>query len=181
MSEKDRNEQVSFFDNNQVRKNTDIITEKLDRQVIENIRALQEKRNYEEELLASLHRLNSHGVCPGSAPTCDDDYRRPSRVEEVKEVKKNVEEVKEIHGADCHCSKCCPNPNPTFFEKHKQTLLVSLLWLAMIVLAVGWSPSGSTFDAIQESYVDLLVNFFKMAIFVGAGIVTYNLFKNKGE
>ena len=51
----------------------------------------------------------------------------------------------------------------------------------MIVLAVGWSPSGEAFQAIQESYVDLLVNFFKMGIFAVAGIVTYNLFKKNGD
>ena len=177
MKEED-NKQVSFFDQDQVKKNTDIITEELDRQVIENIKALQRKRNYEEELLASLQKLSAHGVCPGSAPTCNDDIFEPT-----PRAKASDEEtpVKEIHGADCHCSKCCPNPNPNFFQKHKDSILIGLLWVAMIVLAVGWSPSGETFEAIQSSYVDLLVNFFKMGIFAVAGIITYSLFKKKGE
>lgn len=171
MEEKNKNEQVSFFERDSVRKNTDIITDMIDRQAIDNIKALQERRNYEEELLASLHRLNSHSLCPGSLPTCDDlkkDVSKPA----VKE---------EVHGEDCHCSKCCPNPNPNFFQKNKQTILVSLLWIAMIILAVGWSPSGEMFEAMQESYVDLLVNFFKMGIFAIAGVITYNLFKKNGD
>ena len=97
------------------------------------------------------------------------------------DVKEEVKEIKEVHGEDCHCSKCCPNPNPNFFQKNKQAILLGLLWIAMIVLAVGWSPSGEAFQAIQESYVDLLVNFFKMGIFAVAGIVTYNLFKKNGD
>ena len=172
--EKRDEEQVSFFERESVRKNTDIITDMLDRQAIDNIRALQERRNYEEELLASLHKLNSHSLCPGSLPTCDDLKKDVMKKETVKEEAKE-----EVHGADCHCSKCCPNPNPNFFQKHKSTLLICVLWLALIVLAVGWSPSGETFDAIQNSWVELIVNFFKMGVFAVAGIATYNLVKKE--
>lgn len=161
--------QKTLFDKDSIRRNTDNITDKIDRQAIENIKTLQERRNYEEELLASLHRLNSHSICPGSLPTC----------EQQNYIESKKEEVKTVHGEDCHCSKCCPNPNPNFFQKNKQVILISLLWVAMIILAVGWSPSGATFEAIQNSYVDLLVNFFKMGIFAVAGIVTYSLLKKK--
>lgn len=174
--------QISFFNNDQVRKNTDMITEKLDKQAIENIKALQEKKKYEEELLTSLYKINSHSVCPGDVPTCNNDFYGIPRVQEVikkEESLKDEEEVKEVHGADCHCSKCCPNPTPNFFQKHKEALLIGFLWVAMIVLAVGWSPSGETFEAIQASYVDLIVNFFKMGVFAVAGIVTYSLVKKK--
>ena len=171
----EENRQESFFDREQLRRNTDQITDKLDKQAIDNIKALQTKRNYEDELIESLRRINSHGICPGSVPTCEgeDIFRTTPRAESQKE------EVKEVHGADCHCSKCCPNPNPNFFQKHKEALLIGFLWVAMIVLAVGWSPSGETFEAIQSSYVDLIVNFFKMGVFAVAGIVTYSLVKKK--
>ena len=162
--EKRDEKQVSFFERESVRKNTDIITDMLDRQAIENIRALQERRNYEEELLASLNKLNSHSLCPGSLPTCDDLKKDVMKKETVKE------EVKEeVH-----------NPKQNFFQRHKTTLLISVLWLALIVLAVGWSPSGPTFEAVQNSWVELIVNFFKMGVFAVAGIATYNLVK-KGD
>ena len=174
----EENRQESFFDREQLRRNTDQITDKLDRQAIDNIKALQTKRNYEDELIESLRRINSHGICPGSVPTCEreDIFRATPKAESQRE---EVKEVKEVHGADCHCSKCCPNPNPNFFQKHKEALLIGFLWVAMIVLAVGWSPSGATFEAIQASYVDLIVNFFKMGVFAVAGIVTYSLVKKK--
>lgn len=162
--EKRDEKQVSFFERESVRKNTDIITDMLDRQAIENIRALQERRNYEEELLASLNKLNSHSLCPGSLPTCDDLKKDVMKKETVKE------EVKE----EAH------KPKQNFFQRHKTTLLISVLWLALIVLAVGWSPSGPTFEAVQNSWVELIVNFFKMGVFAVAGIATYNLVK-KGD
>ena len=86
-----------------------------------------------------------------------------------------------IHGDDCHCSKCCPNPNPNFFQKNKTGLLLGVLWVALVILAIGWSPSGATFEAIQTSYVDLLVNFFKMSVFAIAGFATYYLIKKKDD
>ena len=51
--------------------------------------------------------------------------------------------------------------------------------MIMLVLAIGWSPSGATFEAIQENYVNLLVDFFKMALLGGAGFIMYNIFKTK--
>lgn len=162
-------EDKRVFDKDQVRRNTDLITEELDRQAIENIKTLQRKRNYEEELIASLNKLNAHSICPGSVPTCDNYERQTPDETPVQQPVKH-----EVHGADCHCS-------PNFFKRHKQAILIGLLWVAMIVLGVGWSPSGATFDAIQSSYLDLIVNFFKMGIFAVAGIVTYNLVKKRDE
>ena len=72
----------------------------------------------------------------------------------------------------------CPNPNPNFFQKHRIGILVSILWAALIILGVGWTPSGGVFDAIQNSWVQLFVNFFKVGIFAIAGIVSYQLFKH---
>ena len=159
-------EDKRVFDKDQVRRNTDLITEELDRQAIENIKTLQRKRNYEEELIASLNKLNAHSICPGSVPTCD-NYERQTQDETPIQ-----QPVNEVHGA---------NPNPNIFQRHKQAILIGLLWVAMIILGVGWSPSGATFEAINNSYLDLIVDFFKMGIFAVAGIVTYNLVKKRDE
>ena len=74
--------------------------------------------------------------------------------------------------------KCCPNPKPNFWQRHKIGILVSILWAAIIILGIGWTPSGGVFDAIQNSWVELFVNFFKVGIFAIAGIVSYQLFKH---
>ena len=58
---------------------------------------------------------------------------------------------------------------------------MGVLWVALVILAVGWSPSGKTFEAIQTSYVELIVNFFKMGIFFVAGLASYHLMKKKKD
>ena len=90
-------------------------------------------------------------------------------------------EHKEVHGDDCHCSKCCPNPKPNFFQRNRNALLIGMLWLVMVVLAIGWSPSGGIAEAINTSWVEMFVDFFKVTLFAVAGIVTYRLTKKKDD
>lgn len=165
-----------------LRHNSDEIVSKVDEQALKNFELNLELNNYKSELIHALNRVNEHTYCPGQVPIdCMD--KKPCDHEQSLVNQAPQTEVKPVtvHGEDCHCSKCCPNPRPNFFQKNKFAILVSILWMALIVLAIGWSPSGATFEAIQTSYVDLLVNFFKMSIFAVAGFVTYQLMKRKGE
>lgn len=170
--------QRTLFDKDAIRKSTDAMTDKIDHQAIENVKTLQEKQNYYEELIASINRLENHSICPGSLPTCNNGVLRETK--EVKQESKQADD-EPIHGADCHCSKCCPNPNPNWLQKHRNGLLIAVIVLAMIVLGIGWTPTGGVFDAIQNSWVDLIVNVFKIAIYAIAGIAIYNLSKKKDE
>ena len=172
----------------ELRRTTDNLVDDIDQQALKNFEMNLQLNNYKSELRHALHKVEEHTYCPGQVNiNCIDKkgqqefdiYALTPKTGEYQE--KPSPQVKEVHGADCHCSKCCPNPNPNFLQKHKEGILIGLLWVAMIVLAVGWSPSGETFEAIQSSYVDLLVNFFKMGIFAVAGIITYSLVKKKGE
>ena len=87
----------------------------------------------------------------------------------------NVQQVEQQHGPDCHCSKCCPNPNPSWFQRNTKGICVAILLVSIILLAVGWSPSGPVFDSIQKSWVELFVNFFKMAILAVAITVSVKI------
>lgn len=153
---------------------TDGMIDKIDNQAIKNFETNLELNNLRMELQHNLQRLDQHTYCPSQVPiNCNSS-------KDVSEV--NQSQVNEhVHGEDCHCSKCCPNPNPNFFQRNKVAILMSILWCSLLVLAVGWSPSGETFDAIQTSYVDLLVNFFKMAILGVAAVVTYQLIKKNNK
>ena len=54
--------------------------------------------------------------------------------------------------------------------------------LAIIMcLAIGWRPTGGIADARNTSWVELIVNFFKIGLFAIAGIATYNLIKKANE
>ena len=51
----------------------------------------------------------------------------------------------------------------------------------MVFLAIGWTPTGGVADAINNSWVELIVNVFKIGIFAIAGVATYNLVKKPDE
>ena len=158
-----------------VRNTADNITDKLDRQAVENFELNLQVNKYRSELKHALQQLEEHSYCPGevdiecNSSQCSDKCHSKQPAQDILEPQ---------HGEDCHCSKCCPNPNPNFFQKHRIGILVSILWAALIILGVGWTPSGGVFDAIQNSWVQLFVNFFKVGIFAIAGIVSYQLFKH---
>ena len=107
--------------------------------------------------------------------TCQSVTCHPVEEVVVKEVQH------EVHGEGCHCEKCCPNPKKTWFQKHKRGLSIGAIWVIMIVLALGLSPQGAWFTALQESYVNILVDLFKMGLFAVAGVITFKLTKQEDE
>ena len=172
----------------ELRRTTDELVDDIDRQALKNFEMNLQLNNYKSELRHALHRVEEHTYCPGQVNiNCVDKkgqqefdiYALTPRAGE--DGKKPASQVKEVHGEDCHCSKCCPNPNPNFFQRHKVGLLIGLIWAIMIFLAIGWMPTGGIADAINTSWVELIVNFFKIGLFAIAGIATYNLVKKTNE
>ena len=162
-----------------VRAAADNITDMLDKQAVENFELNLQVNKYKSELRHALQQLDEHTYCPGEVDIqCKtDNCNGQCQSQGQQQVKQ--QEVQ--HGDDCHCSKCCPNPNPNFFQKHKAGLLMGLIWVLMIFLAIGWTPTGGVADAINTSWVELLVNVFKIGVFAIAGIATYNLVKKSNE
>ena len=158
-----------------VRNTADNITDKLDRQAVENFELNLQVNKYRSELKHALQQLEEHSYCPGEVDIQCNSSQCSDKCQSKQLAQDTVEPQ---HGDDCHCSKCCPNPKPNFWQRHKIGILVSILWAAIIILGVGWTPSGGVFDAIQNSWVQLFVNFFKVGIFAIAGIVSYQLFKH---
>ena len=163
-----------------VRSAADNITDMLDKQAVENFELNLQVNKYKSELRHALEQLEEHTYCPGEVDIqcktdkCNEQCQPQPQVQQVKQ-----QEVQ--HGDDCHCSKCCPSPNPNFFQKHKVGLLIGLIWVLMVFLAIGWTPTGGVADAINNSWVELIVNVFKIGIFAIAGVATYNLVKNPNE
>lgn len=171
----DKVENTKAKDVNNVREAADNITDQLDSQALANFELNLQVNKYRSELRHALMQLDEHTYCPNEVDiNCD-----PKGCHGKCETKE--EPVEEVHGADCHCSKCCPNPRPSFLKKNKFMILLGVLWAAIIILALGWTPSGAMYDAMQNSWVELIVNVFKMGLFAIAGIVTYNLIKDKDE
>ena len=91
-----------------------------------------------------------------------------------------IQEVQQ-HGEGCHCEKCCPNPKKNWFQRNKRGLSIGAIWVIMIVLALGISPQGAWATFLQESWVNLFVDFFKMGLFAIAGVITFKLTKQEDE
>ena len=73
---------------------------------------------------------------------------------------------------------CCPRMRmPRVFKNHKKLFLTGM-WIIMIVLAIGISPQGAWFTTLQESWVNLFVDFFKVGLFAIAGFFTYKIIKD---
>lgn len=159
---------------------TQDIVDKLDAQRLRDIELEFMRKATREELEYSIQKLDNHAICSGNV-VCPKDAKCSGGGCKTPSVSETQEEVAEVHGADCHCSKCCPNPKPSWFKKNKLKIFMVILWVAIIILAVGWTPGGAVFTAIQTSYVDLIVNFFKVAVLGAAGFATYKLIAKDRE
>ena len=154
---------------------TQDIVDKLDAQRLRDIELEFMRKATREELEYSIQKLDNHAICSGNV-VCPKDVKcggcAPIETQE---------EVAEVHGPGCHCEKCCPNPKPSWFKKHKAGLLAAIIFACVLILAVGWTPAGAVFTAIQTSYVDLIVNFFKVAVLAIAGFGIYKLIAKDKE
>ena len=158
---------------------TQDIVDKLDAQRLRDIELEFMRKATREELEYSIQKLDNHAICSGNVVCpkdvkCGGECNTPSK-------KEPQEEVAEVHGPGCHCEKCCPNPIPSWFKKHKAGLLAAIIFACVLILAVGWTPAGAVFTAMQNSYVDLIVNFFKVAVLAVAGFGIYKLIAKDKE
>ena len=155
-------------DRTNVRTAADNITDMLDEQALKNFEMNLQVNRYKSELRHALQQLDEHTYCPGDVDI------------QCKEDK-------------CKGCKEAPEPkaveNPTYnnhskvgvLKKNKKAIILVILWVIIVILAVGWSPTGNTAEAINNSWVELIVNFFKMVLFAIAGIATYVLIKKDNE
>lgn len=155
---------------------TQDIVDKLDAQRLRDIELEFMRKATREELEYSIQKLDNHSICTGVL-TCPKDVKCGG----CAPIETQEEEIAEVHGPGCHCEKCCPNPRPSWLKKNKLKVFMVILWAAIIILAVGWTPGGAVFAAIQTSYVDLIVNFFKVAVLGAAGFATYKLIAKDKE
>ena len=172
----------------QIAYTTQDIVDKLDQQKLRDIELEFMRKATREELEDSIRKLDNHAICSGNV-VCPKDI--PVVVVKEKEECKEcvVKEqpavapapVEEVHGADCHCSKCCPNPNPTWFQIHKFKILALIAFICLLILAIGWLPSGGSYEALQKAYVELIVSLPKMVLLCVAGFAMFKVAKVKDE
>ena len=165
---------------------TQEIVDKLDQQKLKDIELEFMRKATREELEDSIRKLDSHAICSGNV-SCPKDVKvvtvKEDKCKDCKVTQEHVvpNVVQEVHGEDCHCSKCCPNPKPNFFQKHKAKILAAIVFICILVLSIGWMPSGGNYEALQKAYVELIVNLPNMVMLGIAGFSVYKIAKTADE
>ena len=155
-------------DRTNVRTAADNITDLLDEQALKNFEMNLQVNRYKSELRHALQQLDEHTYCPGDVDIqCKEDKCKGCKEEPAPKAVETTDYNK--------CGKV------SFLKKNKKAIILAVLWIIIVVLAVGWSPTGNTAEAINNSWVELIVNFFKMVLFAIAGIATYILIKKDNE
>lgn len=88
-----------------------------------------------------------------------------------------IELMQQYQQAEQH-NNCPLNNAKKSFAKGKQKFTVALLVVVMLVLAIGVTPSGAWAEAVQSSFVELLVDVFRMGLLGIGGYLVYKLAKN---
>ena len=155
-------------DRTNVRSAADNITDMLDEQALKNFEMNLQVNRYKSELRHALQQLDEHTYCPGDVDIqCKEDKCKGCKEEPAPKAVETTDYNK--------CGKV------SFLKKNKKAIILIVLWVIIVILAVGWSPTGNTAEAINNSWVELIVNFFKMVLFAIAGIATYILIKKDNE
>ena len=174
---------------------TQDIVDKLDQQKLRDIELEFMRKATREELEDSIRKLDNHAICSGNvvcpkeAPVvivkenkCEGCVKeQPVKQAMPVQSVEPAEPVEEVHGPDCHCSKCCPNPKPTFFQKHKNKILAAIVFICVLILSIGWLPSGGNYEALQKAYVELIVNLPKMVLLSVAGFAIFKIAKSTDD
>ena len=155
-------------DRSNVRTAADNITDMLDEQALKNFEMNLQVNRYKSELRHALQQLDEHTYCPGDVDIqCKEDKCKGRKEEPTPKTVETTDYNK--------YSKV------GILKKNKKAIILVILWAIIVILAVGWSPTGSTAEAINNSWVELIVDFFKMVLFAIAGIATYILIKKDNE
>lgn len=97
----------------------------------------------------------------------------------------SVNKMAEMYGLNQHMiqsekeePKYCPmSQKESFFTKNKNSILISMLVGLVLILALGITPSGQWWETLQTSYVELLVDMFRMGAIGGIFVLVYKLCK----
>ena len=150
----------------------DTIQEALDEKRIREIQNL-ELRLEKDRLCAEMANVDAINSILNSTSHNEIGCPKQPKVE-----KHECEECKKKDEPKVEQPVCCPRMKmPKVFKNHKKLFLTGM-WIIMIVLAIGISPQGAWFTTLQESWVNLFVDFFKVGLFAMAGFFTYKIIKD---
>lgn len=160
--------------------NSKIDYSELDKKILENIEAEAEKKKQEQILNGRIEQMKNKKLAELVELETQRDLYGLNDKQEIKVVV-DKNECKQCE-TQCEIERVYKEEKKNFkngFAKGKEKIMMVIALIIMLVLAVGITPSGAWFDLIQESWVELIVDFFRMGMLGLGGYFIYKLFKDK--
>ena len=176
---------------NQINDNKDLMRsvqeacDELDRKEMEKAILQKQKEDAErvaeittkanEELVKEIRDLNYksslYGTTKKSLDLRDEERHINVRIEDPR----NDQQQHQVQPQDNYIKNNQDvNIRVPFFKEHKATFLLIMGFLIILLLATGFTPSGEFWTAIQDQWITLIADVFKMALVVVAGLFIYH-------
>lgn len=128
-----------------------------------------------EELVKEIRDLNYksslYGTTKKSLDLRDEERHINVRIEDPR----NDQQQYQVQPQDNYIKNNQDvNIRVPFFKEHKATFLLIMGFLIILLLATGFTPSGEFWTAIQDQWITLIADVFKMALVVVAGLFIYH-------
>lgn len=184
---------------NQINDNKDLMRsvqeacDELDRKEMEKAILQRQKEDAErvaeittkanEELVKEIRDLNYksslYGTTKKSLDLRDEECHINVRIEEPRNDQQcNCPQCQQQHQAQPQDNYIKNNQDVNirvpFFKENKATFLLIMGFLIILLLATGFTPSGDFWTAIQDQWITLIADVFKMALVVVAGLFIYH-------
>ena len=177
---------------NQINDNKDLMRsvqeacDELDRKEMEKAILQRQKEDAErvaeittkanEELVKEIRDLNYksslYGTTKKSLDLRDEERHINVRIEQPQN---NQQQVQQVQSQDNYIKNNQDvNIRVPFFKENKATFLLIMGFLIILLLATGFTPSGEFWTAIQDQWITLIADVFKMALVIVAGLFIYH-------
>lgn len=132
-----------------------------------------------EELVKEIRDLNYksslYGTTKKSLDLRDEECRINVRIEQPQNNQQQVQQVQQVQPQDNYIKNNQDvNIRVPFFKENKTTFLLIIGFLIILLLATGFTPSGEFWTAIQDQWITLIADVFKMTLVVVAGLFIYH-------
>ena len=172
-------------DNKDLMRSVQEVCDELDRKEIEKEILRKQKEDAErvaeittkanEELVKEIRDLNYKSSLYGTTKKSLDlrDEERYINVR-IEQPQNNQQQVQQVQPQDNYIKNNQDvNIRVPFFKENKATFLLIMGFLIILLLATGFTPSGEFWTAIQDQWIALIADVFKMALVVVAGLFIY--------
>lgn len=188
----------SVKDNHELMRSVQEACDELDRKEIENSILQKQKEDAEyvakittqanEELVREIRDLNYKSGLYGTTKKYVDPRKEEVCVNERREEVhmcncpscQRERQLRQQHECNCHheCHHVENNKEVNirfpFIKEHKSTFFLVMGLIIILLLASGFTPAGAFWTAIQDQWITLIADVFKIALVAIASIFIYN-------